>query len=179
MPDRPGGLDVADAARLQLGRPYGKILDVDADLGDAEPGGPSLDRVPAAQLLQLGAAYGRDLVVEVAEIRQDQPAGDERVHDLGVRRRRPAVESLQQRNVVGLNLVAGEIAGARQVRKRVGDLSRAVLVNLIAVEIGDHGAVRRGGGVQKTVRLDVEAQPQSAALSCGRHDVAARQALEI
>jgi hypothetical protein len=51
VPKRFGGLDVADAARLQLRRPRGKILDVGADLGDAEPDAPRFERVTAAQLL--------------------------------------------------------------------------------------------------------------------------------
>ena len=112
--------DVTDAALLHLRRPMRPVGDVGADLRNAEALAPGLKAVAAAQLAELRVAHGRGLVVEIGEVRQDQPAGDQRINDGAIRPWRPAVQAAQQRQIVADDVVAGQIVGARQMLERGG-----------------------------------------------------------
>jgi hypothetical protein len=95
-PQRLADCDVANTALLHFRCPYGPVGDVGADLRNAEPGAPGFELIAAAPLAELRIAHGGGLVVEITEVRQDQPAGNQRVEDGAVGRRRPTEEAAQQ-----------------------------------------------------------------------------------
>ena len=75
--------------------------------------------------------------------------------------------------------MSGQIVGARQMVERSGDLVGTVFVNLITIEIGDDDAMHRGRGIEESVALDVECQPQSGMFLAVRHDESRGQIGEL
>jgi hypothetical protein len=54
------------------------------------------------------------------------------------------VQAAQQWQIVTLDIVSGQVSGARQMIERGGDLIRSVFVNSVAIESGDHDAMNCG-----------------------------------
>jgi hypothetical protein len=164
---------VGDAPLLHLGSPLRPVVDAGADLRHAEPHAESLDAVAAvnAAVPEGGVRRARrDFAVDLAEIGQDQPRDDQRVDNSALGLRRPAVQLAQHRQVIALGVVSDEAIGARQVLERGGDLIGPVLVDALAIEIGDDDAVRLGDGVEQAVGFDVEYQARAFTAGVGRGD---------
>jgi hypothetical protein len=147
LPELLADQRVADAALLHLRRPLRPIRDVGADLRHTEAKAPSFDAIATAQLSHWRVAHGRGLIVKIADVWQDQSAGDQRIDDGAAGLRRPAVQLVQQPKVIIEDIVPDQIVGAGQMLEPGGDLLGAMLVDPIAIEIGDADAVQPGRGI--------------------------------
>ena len=98
---------------------------------------------------ELRVAHGRGLVVEIGNMRQDGPAGDQRIADDADRpsASSPSMKLAQERQVVAADVVPDQNIGLRQMREPVVNLSRSIFVNLIAIKIADDNTMHRGHGV--------------------------------
>ena len=113
IPQRLSETAIADAACLHFRRPRRPILDVGPGLGDAEAYAPGFEAIPTAQFPKLRIPHSRGLIVEIGDVRQDQPAGDERVDDDAVEFRAPTMQPLEQWKIITLNVVTDQVVGAR------------------------------------------------------------------
>ena len=86
LPKLLGQHGVADTTCLHLRRPCRTILNVGADLRRIESDAPRLKTITAAQLTEGGSAYASSLIVEFGDMRQDQPAGNQRINDRAISR---------------------------------------------------------------------------------------------
>jgi len=88
------------------------VLNICPGLRNAEPRAPGFETIPAAQLSERLLGCGADTVVELGNVGKDETAGDERVNNCTARRWYPAVQALQEREIIAADVMAGQIIGA-------------------------------------------------------------------
>jgi hypothetical protein len=111
-------------------------------------------------------------------MRQDQPAGDQRIDDAAFRSRRPVVQTLQRRQIKIDDVVPGQIVEATEMLETGVDVFVVIFVNAIAVKFGDHDAMEIGYGVEESVTLDVECDAVARHRRFGGNDEALGKALK-